>query len=196
MTKHVDRYTGEPSELTTTPVMSGTEIRTYALRKAREHNISNTWAEFGVERGLSALVIQAWLPEDGKLYLFDSFEGLPEPWYADKGIGHRKSPGIPEFADARIEIKIGLFADTLPLDDLLGFVHIDCDIYSSTKTALAGISVAPGTIILFDELWGYGAGENSDAWKEHEYKALMEWDRAYKFIARDRVNRAAIEVTE
>jgi len=41
---------------------------------------------------------------------------------------------------------------------------------------------------LFDELFGY------DGWQGHEYKALMEWDVPWRFIARDEKFRAAVEV--
>ncbi len=30
--------------------------------------------------------------------------------------------------------------------------------------------------------------------KDHEYTALMEWDKPFKFIARDKIWRAAIEI--
>jgi hypothetical protein len=183
----LDRYTGEPKEISDCRVFSSAEeIRHFCTQRAA----NSTWAEFGVQDGFSARFIQRFLPEDGKFYLFDSFEGLPEYWYAKKDIGHRKAARIPTFPDPRIEIVQGWFKDTLPLDDVLGFVHIDSDLYSSAKEVLAGINVIPGTIILFDELWGYAA------WKDHEYKALMEWDRPFKFIARDKIWRAAIEVLE
>ena len=63
-----------------------------------------------------------------------------------------------------------MFADTLPKAQLgvLDFVHIDCDIYSSTKTVFEHIEVRDGTIILFDEYWGY------EDYRNHERKAFME----------------------
>jgi hypothetical protein len=153
----------------------------------------NTWAEFGVWKGASAFFFLRNLPEDGRLFLFDSFEGLPEFW-------NDNPPGafacdIPDFNDPRVIIKKGWFEDTLPVQEVFDFVHIDCDLYSSTKTVLDRIDVRKGTIILFDELWGYRSGlmfENTK-WRDNEYKALMEWDVPYKFIARDTHGRA-IEV--
>ena len=160
----------------------------YAPRQAKRNKVSNVWAEFGVMSGGTARVWHRKLPEDGKLYLYDSFIGLPEQWN-DAKAGHFTCNGkVPAFNDPRIVIKKGWFKDTLPLDDLLGFVHIDCDLYSSTKDALAGINVAKGTVILFDEFWGI------PGWEENEYKALMEWDRPFKFLARDKRCRAVIEV--
>jgi hypothetical protein len=187
------KYQGEPPELADIPAFSELDaLRMFCIQRAK----NSVWAEFGVQNGLSARFWQQFLPPFGRLYLFDSFEGLPGPWYAKKGVGHRKTNQIPRFSDPRVILKVGLFEDTLPVDDLLGFVHIDCDIYSSTKTVLDNIYVTKGSIILFDELWGYGEGPNSEAWRDHEYKALKEWDRQYKFIARDDRYAAAIEILE
>jgi hypothetical protein len=147
------------------------------------------WAEFGVEVGCSAQFFLRNLPNNGRFYLFDSFEGLPEDWKGDTPKGHFDCGGrVPNFDDLRVVIKKGWFEDTLPIDETLDFVHIDCDLYSSTKTVLENINVKKGTIILFDEFWGY------DEYADHEYKALMEWDVPFKFIARDSRMRALIEV--
>jgi hypothetical protein len=154
----------------------------------------NIWAEFGVALGGSASFFLGQLPEDGKMYLLDSWEGLPEEWHGNPRGHFACDP--PDFGDPRAVIVKGWFEDTAALPDVLDFVHIDCDLYSSTKTILNSIKVRPGTIILFDELWGYEFGFNfvNEGWQEGEYKALMEWDRPYRFIARDTRGRAAIEV--
>jgi predicted O-methyltransferase YrrM len=157
---------------------------------------TSRWAEFGVGDGTSARHFLDCLPADGRLHLFDSWEGLPEHWYANKGVGYFGGIEPPKFADKRVRMHKGWFDEILPLKSKrpFGLVHIDCDIYSSTKTVLERVRVTKGTIILFDELFGYGAGPNEGAWKEHEYKALMEWDRDFNFVARDRSMRAVIEV--
>lgn len=163
------------------------DIRDFCMRLP----LGPVWAEFGVAGGRSARYFLEHLPDNGKLYLFDSFEGLPEPWVFSSRYGKDDQwaqLGKPEFNDPRAIIKEGWFADTLPLDDPLGFVHIDCDLYSSTKTVLEGINVGKGTIILFDELIGY------PRYEEHEYKALLEWGRKYRVIAKDNDTRVAIEV--
>jgi hypothetical protein len=162
-------------------------LREFAVNHALKNNVSNVWAEFGVENGTSARYFLKHLPDDGIFYLFDSFEGLPEAWQG-KPKGHRKSIGVPVFDDDRVKVVKGWFSDTLPLEDTLGFVHIDCDLYSSTKEVLEGINVTSGTVILFDELFGY------DGYENHEYRALCEYDRPYRFIGRDDKYRAAIEV--
>jgi len=149
------------------------------------------WAEFGVMLGTSARYFLRKLPIHGKFYLFDSFEGIPEPW-AGNPKGHFAVKGhaipIPNFHDARTKVIEGWFEDVLPINEVFDFIHIDSDLYSSAKTILELSKVRLGTIILFDEFYGF------KEWKEGEYKALMEWDRPYKFIARDKYQRVAIEV--
>lgn len=157
----------------------------------------DTWAEFGVAQGNSAHFFLRHLPENGKMYMLDSFEGLPEEWNQNP-VGTFACK-VPEFNDPRAIVIKGWFEDTISqVTDVLDFVHIDSDIYSAAKTVLDNIKVRKGTIILFDELWGWANGtlvENAD-WRNSEYKALIEWDRPYKFIVRDTQGRAAIEVLE
>jgi hypothetical protein len=49
-------------------------------------------------------------------------------------------------------------------------MHVDCDLYSSTKTIFdaLGSRLQPGTIIVFDELVSY------TSWEQGEWKALHE----------------------
>ena len=52
----------------------------------------------------------------------------------------------------------------------IAFVHIDCDLYSSTKTIFDLLTdrLIPGTIIVFDEYFNY------PNWENHEFKAFQE----------------------
>lgn len=52
----------------------------------------------------------------------------------------------------------------------IGLLHIDCDIYSSTKTVfnLLKDRLVPGSVIVFDELINY------PAYRKHELKAFFE----------------------
>ena len=52
----------------------------------------------------------------------------------------------------------------------LSLVHIDCDLYSSTKTIFANLKdrIVPGTVIVFDEYWNY------PGWRDHEFRAFEE----------------------
>lgn len=53
----------------------------------------------------------------------------------------------------------------------VSFVHIDCDLYSSTKTVLQHLSprLRPGSIIVFDEYFNY------PGWQDNERKAFVEY---------------------
>ncbi|CAF1160894.1 unnamed protein product [Rotaria sordida] len=76
-----------------------------------------------------------------------------------------------------VEIIIGIFEDTLPdlvnkhNNDKIALLHIDCDLYSSTKTVFnyLGKLLGPKSIIVFDEFWNY------NGYEEHECKAFYEW---------------------
>jgi len=192
-----------PEEIANLPTVSGKEyhngqrkIREVAALRANDNAVSSTWAEFGVERGHSAFFLSHYLPDDGKFFLFDSFEGLPEDWaLSDDNIrpGNLWACQPPEFDDPRLIVVPGWFEDTLPhkaMTGPLGLVHIDCDLYSSTKTVLEWIDdqIVPGTVILFDELWGY------PNWREGEWRNLMEWHRKFTYLARDTFSRVLIEV--
>jgi hypothetical protein len=70
----------------------------------------------------------------------------------------------------------GWFSETLPnftrehKDEVIALLHIDCDLYSSTKTifkALKGLMVT-ATVIVFDELINY------PGYKDYECKAFFE----------------------
>jgi hypothetical protein len=64
----------------------------------------------------------------------------------------------------------------------VSFLHIDCDLYSSTKTVLhyLGNRIRSGTVIVFDEYFNYVG------WRNHEYKAFAEFIAAsglsYRYI--------------
>ena len=77
---------------------------------------------------------------------------------------------------ANAKLHVGLFEDTLPkfVADVPGqaaFVHIDCDIYSSTKTVFDHLAdrISSGCVIVFDEYFNY------PNWQQHEYKAFQEF---------------------
>ena len=137
---------------------------------------TNTWAEFGVGCGRSAKDLSKLLGEDGNLFLFDSWKGLPDLW--DLGSDQKHEPGSWKFPrmetrDNRLIITDGWFNDVLPyaFPEQLGLINIDCDVYSSTGDVLFGALefIGCGTVLIFDELIGY------KNYRKHEYKALQEW---------------------
>jgi hypothetical protein len=115
------------------------------------------------------------------VYGFDSFDGLPEDWIDDNNnIVLRKGffstdGNLPKVNDNVILIK-GLFQDTLDNfinsnnNKKISFVHIDCDLYSSTKFVLEKIHpyIDDDCIFVFDELVNVENDSN-------EFRALNEY---------------------
>ncbi|MGY1638661.1 class I SAM-dependent methyltransferase [Geodermatophilus sp. SYSU D00742] len=129
--------------------------------------------EFGVYTGESLRQIAA-ARRGYQVYGFDSFQGLPEDWRSTVRAGSfaMEIPPVVEGA----ELVVGLFADTLPsfLDthsEWVAFLHLDADIYSSTKTVLdhVGPRLREGTVIVFDEYFNYAG------WEGHEHRAWQEF---------------------
>jgi ABC-type polysaccharide/polyol phosphate transport system ATPase subunit/peptidoglycan/LPS O-acetylase OafA/YrhL len=129
--------------------------------------------EFGVHTGGTLKVIAA--AREGKdVFGFDSFEGLPEDWREGFPAGHFAVDAPPEVHGA--ELVVGRFEDTLAgfleeHPEPVAFVHVDADLYSSARTVLSliGPRLAVGTVIVFDEYFGY------PGWREHEYRAWQEY---------------------
>lgn len=127
--------------------------------------------EFGVGKGNTLRLIADVMPVIG----FDSFQGLPEDWRDGFPKGRfRCTP--PDVLNA--ELVVGLFEDTLPgfdWPDKIGLVHLDADLYSSTKTVLEhiGPQLRTGTLLVFDEYHGYPGFE------QHEHKAWAEFVDEY-----------------
>jgi hypothetical protein len=142
------------------------------------------YLEFGVGRGKSIRWIGA--AADRPVYGFDSFDGIPEYWNGNRAgsFAQKKLPSVPE----NVSFEIGLFDDTLPpfLEkhrDPVSFLHVDCDLYSSTVSIFSGIGrrLQEGAIVLFDEYY------NFPRWREHEFRAFQEFIAAagaeYEYIA-------------
>lgn len=129
--------------------------------------------EFGVYKGETINFIAK--NTDQIVYGFDSFEGLPEFWRDGYEKGTFKLTELPEFRE-NVKIVKGWFQDTLPQftkkkSGKCSFIHIDCDLYSSTKIIFEflGNQIEPNTIIVFDEFFNY------PGWKKGEYKAFNEF---------------------
>jgi len=115
---------------------------------------------------------------------FDSFEGLPastdaharwQPadcainhgWHPQLPIGARVTPAatLDLFAACGLpapELHVGAFADTVrravPADiPAIALVHLDCDLYESTREALEGSAAAlqDGAMLMFDDWFHY-----------------------------------------
>ena len=142
-------------------------------------------AEFGVDKGKSFIQLCDLFDMD-TVHGFDAFEGLPEggKWRGNTiHKGMFDNDGKPPFEiPPNGSITNGWFEDTLPefAKEIEGqparYLHIDCDVYSSTVTILniLGDSIVPGTIIVFDDYCNY------TGWRTGEWKAWQEFTKEHK----------------
>ena len=148
-------------------------ILDYAVHSAI---VPGCYLEFGVFKGRSLRRIAKEAGSLQKIHGFDSFEGLPESWTSATLKGafsvHGRLPKVP----ANVILHQGLFSETLPAwlvdyADVVSFVHIDCDLYSSTKNIfdLLWPRIQCGSILLFDEYFNY------PNWHAHEFRAFQEF---------------------
>lgn len=149
----------------------GTRAETFRLALAAA-KLEGLVLEFGVHFGASLRLIAglAGQPVHG----FDSFRGLPEDWHGEPRGSYSTDGALPEMP-ANVALHAGWFAEALPgfaaaHGGKLRLLHVDCDLYSSTRTVLTGLAdrVAPGTVMVFDE---YLAHEH---WREDEFRAFQE----------------------
>lgn len=131
----------------------------HCIEKIIEDNIEGDFIETGVWRGGACIFMRAILAaygiEDRKVYLADSFQGLPKPdektWPKDKEDQHfvydflAVSKKIVEenfrkynLLDDQVIFIEGFFKDTLPNAsvDKLSILRLDGDMYESTMVAL------------------------------------------------------------
>ena len=141
---------------------------------------------------------------------FDSFKGLPathDPhpvwrdgafavnhwWHPTLAVGAPVTPGVVDDLFRACDLPAptivdGLFADTVrqvvPRDvTAAAVVHLDCDLYESTRDALAGVAdvLQDGTMLLFDDWFLYhGHPERGEARAFHEFLAARPgWAAAH-----------------
>lgn len=135
------------------------------------------WLEFGVGTGRTLRMI-ADTALAHEVFGFDSFEGLPEDWVGHFTRGFFSTNGVPPEVPANCRLIKGWFEDTLPAfcearlmaGAKLRLLHVDCDLYSSTKTVFEhlGPFIDQETVVVFDELCNYPGFE------DHEMRALRE----------------------
>lgn len=143
------------------------------IHACRTSEIDGLFMEFGVANGFTIRFIAK--ETDTTVYGFDSFEGLSEDWTAEFKAGAFKTDP-PTFTENNIKLVKGWFSDTIPkfleaTDKKCAFLHVDCDTYNATRDILYGFSdrMMDGTVIVFDELYGYYG------WEHHEHKAFHEF---------------------
>lgn len=173
------------------------QVLAHAARKADGRGLN---LEFGVFHGRSIANLAGVMK--GGLHGFDSFQGLPEDWSPGEPAGSYSTNGIRPEVPSGVELHAGWFEDTLPafLADhrqAVRFAHIDCDLYSSTRTVLEQLRprLREGTILVFDDYLGY------PGWRDHEYRAFQEFIAesgfSYRYLAFGLLDRsAAVEITQ
>lgn len=133
--------------------------------------------EFGVFKGTSINYFGKQKP-NWQFHGFDSFEGLPEKWSPKHDEGHFSLNGNLPAVPSNVTLHKGFFDTSLPkfvaenmkAGDNLAFLHIDSDLYSSAVTIFENLEpfIRPGTVILFDEYFGY------KGWERDAVKAFRE----------------------
>jgi hypothetical protein len=173
------------------------ELLEYALS---ETGVPGHYLEFGVFTG-GTIRHLAKLKRDQTIHGFDSFEGLPEAW-GGFGLGRSafsKSGRVPR-VPANVVLHKGWFRETLPRwretnTGLIAFMHIDCDLYSSTVDILETLAgqLQLGTVIVFDEYFNY------PNWERHEFQAWQEFttkhDVQYEYLGYAR-QQVAVRITQ
>jgi hypothetical protein len=145
------------------------------LRFCLEEAPAGAILEFGVAGG--GTINQIARHAKGKpVHGFDSFEGLPEHWSGHLTMRGAFSQGgrLPPVAP-NVTLHKGWFDATLPAwkaahPDRIGFLHVDCDIYSAARYVLANLAdrFQIGTVVRFDEYFNY------PNWRKHEFRAWQE----------------------
>lgn len=169
----------ENNLITAEPCPTDLDLLTRAMKIA---TLPGLVLEFGVASGRTISHMAS--HSKSAIYGFDSFEGLPESWRTgfEKG---RFAGGLPPVPPNAQLIK-GWFNETLPEflaghKEQVSLLHVDCDLYSSTKTIFDLLTprLNPGCVIVFDEYWNY------PGWKQHEQKAFFEYlkqsGRSYRY---------------
>lgn len=152
------------------------------------------YLEFGVYQGSSMVLAAHSAAKYGlnsmRFFAFDSFQGLPEAEGKVFNSGQFAcseqtftrmvaKAGVP--IDKLVKVK-GWYSDSLTNDvkvrtrlKQVAVVHIDCDLYSSTRDVLAFIQdlVQVGTIVIFDD-WSIFRDEQHPE-EFGEPKAFNEW---------------------
>ncbi len=121
------------------------------------------FAEVGVYRGGTALLLAKYKSETSWLHLFDTFTGLPAPTLEDT---HKEGEFACDIESVRRLLaeypRVAYYKGVFPRDtagSLIGkffsLVHLDCDLYDGVKAGLAEFSkrMVPGGMIVLDDIY-------------------------------------------
>jgi hypothetical protein len=156
--------------------------------------------EFGVFQGRTISYLARRIPSR-IVFGFDSFEGLPENWRGRFTQGVFSTGGRLPRTPPNVRLIKGWFHATLPRFAAeqagpVALLHIDCDLYSSTKCIFdcLGERIVPGSVVVFDEYFDY------PGWEQHEFRAFAEFVACarlnYEYLAYNRLHeQVAVRIT-
>jgi len=176
-----------------TAFVNDDDIRKYSILRSVENHLTlanNLFLEFGVYKAESINYFSNILKKFNKsIYGFDSFYGLEEEWITTEyhGVETFSLKGKIPKTNKNVFIIQGKVQHTFEefifknKSSKISFMHIDLDTYLPTKFVLekAKPFLIKGSIILFDEFYGY------PGWQNQEYKAFNEIfnDKEFEYIA-------------
>jgi hypothetical protein len=151
-----------------------------------QHKPDTLWLEFGVFSGTTINYISRFT--DQPVYGFDSFQGLPETWRPGYEKGEFDRNGTFPDVNPNVVLVKGWFNETLPSfiqaqkNKKISFLHIDCDLYSSTKYVFDQLKdyIDDDCIIVFDELVNYPWFEEGELLAFYEF--IRENNVEYEWI--------------
>jgi hypothetical protein len=154
-----DRYS-MLSSLKNIPDLKTSPLRHVMEKMNLKHKPNTLWIELGANGGKTINYISSFTND--KVYGFDSFEGLPEKWRDGFEKGMFSTNGVLPEVNSNVVLIKGWFDDTLQSfvksqKKRISFIHFDCDLYSSTKSALEAFKnhIDKGCVMVFDEFLNY-----------------------------------------
>ncbi len=148
----------------------------YCTKQILENSVPGDFIETGVWRGGSTIfmraILKAYDVRDKRVWVADSFEGLPVPneaaYPADKGDMHHTFDELKvtmdsvkgnfhkyDLLDDQVKFLKGWFKDTLPSAPIekLSLVRLDGDMYESTMDAMVNLypKLSPGGFLIVDD---------------------------------------------
>jgi hypothetical protein len=152
-----------------------------------QHKPDTLWMEFGVYSGNTINFISGFT--DDKVYGFDSFEGLPEKWRDGFNQGCFNRGGSLPTVNSNVVLIKGWFDETFKpfleeQNKKVSFMHIDCDLYSSTKYVFDAVKdyLDKECVIVFDELVNYPGYDGDTGELKAFYEFITENDISYEWI--------------
>ena len=165
-------------------------IRSFAINEAiKKFDKESLFLEFGVFKGDTINLFAKKLKKiNAEIFGFDSFKGLKDEWMTEEfnPPGTFDLKGKKPRVEKNVKLVDGWVEETTKNflsknSKKIAFIHFDLDTYNSTSFVLKLVKnhLQPGTIILFDEFYGF------PNWEKYEYKAFKEEidENKFKFIA-------------